>query len=113
MSDNSPMNIFERWDVRPVINACGSVTRLGGAPMVPEVIEAMNSAAGEAVSLEQLQAAACSNHRQIHRGRSRLSNQRFSGSPDPGNGSDSGPLEFAYYGVAPAPIDSLSIPHLS
>src|SRR6516164_8899690 len=52
------MNIYERYGVTPIINASGSVTRLGGAPMPEAVLEAFHEAAGEAVSLERLQAAA-------------------------------------------------------
>ncbi|MCA9173729.1 MAG: selenocysteine synthase [Planctomycetales bacterium] len=52
------MATFDPLNVEPVINACGPVTRLGGAPMPPEVIEAIGRAAGDAASLAQLQAAA-------------------------------------------------------
>jgi seryl-tRNA(Sec) selenium transferase len=52
------MAVYENLGVSPIINACGSVTRLGGAPMPPEVLRAFCDAAGDAVSLEQLQAAA-------------------------------------------------------
>ena len=54
------MSIYRQMGVEPIINACGSVTRLGGAPMPSEVLEAFRSAARETVSLEQLQAAASS-----------------------------------------------------
>ena len=52
------MTIYERFGVTPIINASGSVTRLGGAPMPEAVLRAFREAATEAVSLEQLQAAA-------------------------------------------------------
>lgn len=52
------MSIYQRFGVEPIINACGSVTRLGGAPMPSQVLEAFHEAAGEWVPLEQLQAAA-------------------------------------------------------
>src|SRR5262245_46592898 len=52
------MSIYERCGVTPIINASGSVTRLGGAPMPEAVLQAFHEAAAEAVSLEQLQAAA-------------------------------------------------------
>lgn len=52
------MSIYQKLGVEPIINACGSVTRLGGAPMSPEVLESFREAAGEWVPLEQLQAAA-------------------------------------------------------
>ena len=52
------MSIYRALGVEPIINACGSVTRLGGAPMPPEVVAAFAEAARESVSLEDLQAAA-------------------------------------------------------
>lgn len=52
------MSIYDRFGVVPIINASGSVTRLGGAPMPAAVLDAFRDAAGEAVSLELLQAAA-------------------------------------------------------
>lgn len=52
------MNPFEKYDVTPIINATGSVTRLGGAPMPAEVMRAFAEAADVYVSLEELHAAA-------------------------------------------------------
>ncbi|QDV49644.1 aminotransferase class V-fold PLP-dependent enzyme [Gimesia fumaroli] len=52
------MSLYQSFGVDPIINACGSVTRLGGAPMSPEVLKAFQEAASEWVPLEQLQAAA-------------------------------------------------------
>ena len=52
------MSIFRRWGVEPIINASGAVTRLGGAPMPDEVLEAFREAAADSAPLEQLQAAA-------------------------------------------------------
>src|SRR5207248_4549045 len=52
------MAIFDRWGVTPVINASGSVTRLGGAPMAAAVLDAYRAAAAEAVPLDALQGAA-------------------------------------------------------
>ncbi|MCH9652686.1 MAG: aminotransferase class V-fold PLP-dependent enzyme [Planctomycetes bacterium] len=52
------MSIYQKFGVEPIINACGSVTRLGGAPMPVEVLESFREAAAEWVPLEQLQAAA-------------------------------------------------------
>lgn len=53
------MSVYGNLGVEPIINACGTVTRLGGAPMSVEVLEAFLDAAAEWVPLEQLQAAAC------------------------------------------------------
>lgn len=52
------MSIFADWGLEPIINACGSVTRLGGAPMPPAVLEAFTAAASECVPLEEVQALA-------------------------------------------------------
>jgi seryl-tRNA(Sec) selenium transferase len=52
------VSVYDDLGVRPIINASGSVTRLGGAPMPAEVIRAFAEAANEAVPLEQLQGAA-------------------------------------------------------
>src|SRR5262249_37299435 len=41
--------------VRPVINACATLTRLGGSLMPPEVLQAMNEAAASFVDLNELQ----------------------------------------------------------
>jgi L-seryl-tRNA(Ser) seleniumtransferase len=50
--------IYERLGVRPIINARGTHTRLGGSLMEPEVLEAMRAAAGAFVVLDELQAVA-------------------------------------------------------
>lgn len=52
------MSYFKSLGLEPIINASGSVTRLGGAPMRGEVLDAYRAAAAEWVPLEQLQAAA-------------------------------------------------------
>ena len=52
------MSIFDDWGLTPIINVSGSVTRLGGAPMPPEVLQAFCDAATESVPLDQLQARA-------------------------------------------------------
>lgn len=52
------MGVYEDLGVEPIINASGSVTRLGGAPMPAAVLEAFVEAAGSAVPLDQLQGAA-------------------------------------------------------
>ncbi len=49
---------YERLGLRPIINASGSVTRLGGARMPDAVLAAFLDAARDTVPLEQLQAAA-------------------------------------------------------
>lgn len=50
--------IFERLGVKRRINAAGTLTRLGGSLMAPEVLEAMRQAAGASVDIAELQAAA-------------------------------------------------------
>ena len=52
------MSSYRELGLEPVINACGTVTRLGGAPMPQAVLDAFREAASEWVPLEQLQAAA-------------------------------------------------------
>ncbi len=52
------MTIYEQFGLEPIINVSGAVTRLGGAPMPPAVLDAFREAARESVPLEQLQAAA-------------------------------------------------------
>ena len=54
----STMTSYQDLGLEPIINACGTVTRLGGAPMPPQVIDAFAAAAQQWVPLEQLQAAA-------------------------------------------------------
>jgi len=53
------MSIYERFGVPTVINACGTVTRLSGGRMHPEVAAAMSAASGECVDMIALQAGAC------------------------------------------------------
>ncbi len=53
------MGVYESLGLTPVINATGTVTRLGGAPMPPTVLDAYRDAADEWVPLDRLQAAAC------------------------------------------------------
>jgi D-glucosaminate-6-phosphate ammonia-lyase len=50
------MSIYNDLGIKPVINACATLTRLGGSIMPPEVIAAMQDAAGCFVDLEELQA---------------------------------------------------------
>ena len=52
------MNIYDRFGVRRRINAAGTLTRLGGSLMPPEVIEAMVEAAHYSVDISELQARA-------------------------------------------------------
>ncbi|MDP9355782.1 MAG: aminotransferase class V-fold PLP-dependent enzyme [Chloroflexota bacterium] len=47
--------IYERLGVRPIINARGTHTRLGGSLMAPEVLEAIRDAASAYVVLDELQ----------------------------------------------------------
>ncbi len=48
---------YDDLSVRPIINACGTVTRLGGAPLRQEALEAYEQASREAVPIEELQTA--------------------------------------------------------
>lgn len=52
------MPIYDRLGLRPVINARGFHTRLGGSLMPPEVLEAMREAAGAYIVLDELQGKA-------------------------------------------------------
>ena len=52
------MSIYERYGVKPVINAAGTKTRLGGGSMAPEVLQAMIEASQRSVDMAALQAAA-------------------------------------------------------
>lgn len=51
----SDSTVFTRLGIRPVINGVGTVTSLGGSLMAPEVVHAMNAAAGHFVPLTDLQ----------------------------------------------------------
>jgi L-seryl-tRNA(Ser) seleniumtransferase len=52
------MGIYRDLGVEPIVNASGSLTRLGGAPMPQAVLDAFSAAAAECVPLDQLQGAA-------------------------------------------------------
>jgi D-glucosaminate-6-phosphate ammonia-lyase len=52
------VTIYDRLGVRPVVNAAGTLTRLGGTLMCGEALEAMREAAQSAVAIEELQEAA-------------------------------------------------------
>lgn len=53
----SERTIYERLGVRPVINAVGTLTTLGGTLMPPEVKQAMEEASRQFVRIHELQAA--------------------------------------------------------
>ena len=48
------MGIYQDLGIKKVVNAWGTVTKLGGSLMSPEVLEAMREAAGSFVSMEEL-----------------------------------------------------------
>ena len=52
------MDIYAKYGVTRRINAAGTLTRLGGSLMAPEVLEAMRAAAGASIDIAELQAAA-------------------------------------------------------
>ena len=52
------MSIYEQFGLKPIINASGAVTRLGGAPMSQAVLDAFCAAAADSVPLDRLQGAA-------------------------------------------------------
>ena len=52
------MGFYEELGVRPVINAAGPLTRLGGNKLAPGVLEAMREASESNVHMGELQAAA-------------------------------------------------------
>lgn len=52
------MDIYEELGVHKIVDAWGTVTKLGGSRMAPEVLDAMRSAAGSFVNMEELHSAA-------------------------------------------------------
>lgn len=52
------MSVLAAYGLRRRINAAGTLTRLGGRPMVPEVAAAMAEAAGLSLDIAELQAVA-------------------------------------------------------
>jgi D-glucosaminate-6-phosphate ammonia-lyase len=52
------MGIYEELGVRPIINARSYSTKVGGAPLPPEVLDAMRQAAEQCVRMDELQEAA-------------------------------------------------------
>ena len=51
-------NVYEKLGLRPVVNANGPMTRLGGGIMAPAVAEAMREATQHCVDMPELQASA-------------------------------------------------------
>ena len=51
-------SFLDRLGVPRRINAAGTLTRLGGSLMAPEVLEAMREAASSSVDMAELQSAA-------------------------------------------------------
>jgi L-seryl-tRNA(Ser) seleniumtransferase len=49
------MGVLAELGLRPIINAAGTLTRLGGAPMAPEVVAAMAEAAAASLDMVELQ----------------------------------------------------------
>lgn len=49
------MTFYDDLGLRPVINAAGTLTRLGGSRMAPEVLAAMTEAAARFVPIDELQ----------------------------------------------------------
>src|SRR5215210_3318156 len=52
------MGVYDKLGLRTVINAAGTLTRLGGSRMAPEVLAAMAEASASFVHLDELQAKA-------------------------------------------------------
>ena len=52
------MSIYSKLGVTPIINACGTVTRLGGAHLSPNVLSAYADASVASVTMDSIQAAA-------------------------------------------------------
>lgn len=52
------MDIYSELGVKKIIDAWGTVTMLGGSKMAPEVLDAMRSAAGAYVNMQELHTAA-------------------------------------------------------
>ena len=53
-ADRNPARVYEGLQVKPIINAAGSVTRFGGTKTRPEVLEAMADAASVLVDMREL-----------------------------------------------------------
>ncbi len=70
------MSIYDELGLRTVINASGTLTRLGGSRMAPEVLAAMAEAAASFVPIDDLAGAGRRGHRRDHRRRGRLRRDR-------------------------------------
>jgi L-seryl-tRNA(Ser) seleniumtransferase len=55
---SSKRDVYKELGVRPLINAAGTYTALGGSLMPPEVVDAITAASRQFVNLVELQAAA-------------------------------------------------------
>jgi L-seryl-tRNA(Ser) seleniumtransferase len=55
MADSSWGNVYKELGAKPIINAIGSVTMLGGSTPVPEVAEAMEGASAAYIPLAELE----------------------------------------------------------
>lgn len=51
----TPLDVYQALGIRPIINAAGTITTLGGSLMPPEVVTAWTAAAQSFVSLTELQ----------------------------------------------------------
>ena len=58
MSNASGKSIYERYGVKPIINAAGVTTRFGGTIMEPEVAHAIEEASRHLVDIDELNRAA-------------------------------------------------------
>jgi D-glucosaminate-6-phosphate ammonia-lyase len=58
MKGEIEMGIFDKMGVKTLINASGTITRVGGAWMPQEALSAINEAAFISVRLDELQVAA-------------------------------------------------------
>ena len=70
------MGVYDELGLRTVINASGTLTRLGGSRMAPEVLAAMADAAASFVPIDALQARAGEIIADDHRSRGRLRRER-------------------------------------
>ena len=52
------MDLYEKYRLTPTINACGKMTHLSGAKVLPEIVEQVTEAMGCFFNLDELQARA-------------------------------------------------------